>query len=345
MSCRVWLGQSCVSNQSLSTTKCPISIYSVHAKLHAFDNEFDWVSSYHSRCFYSNYKPNTTWLESGYLKSTLLVKVHWFFFFGFLYLVFLQVYKPYSHHPLQQRIFYMRKTMPRICLQPSHRRLCPTAIMCAAMWHQSSTWMIGLLLNLLHMLLSRCVSLYCMSATYEEVFKSKRWSLGGAKPATSTLTLITSTMDIMPPISANDATASAQVAAGVSVSVQLCQLHLWVLINNKPLVCGLRDGFEFSFVSEGLSKWMKRKYLVTTVLNHWIYHLLYNLPDWQGQEPDPTDNKKWLENNGDDHNWHTLPNLECQGLWHSVEDWDPAPPVTYSFEKVKTVLPLPLFEW
>ena len=72
----------------------------------------------------------------------------------------------------------------------------------------------------------------------------------------------------MPPISANDVTASTQVAAGVSVSVQLCQSHLQVLINNKPLVCGLRDGFEFSFVSEGLSKWMKRKYLVTMVSNH-----------------------------------------------------------------------------
>ena len=73
--------------------------------------------------------------------------------------------------------------------------------------------------------------------SYEEVFKSKRWSLGGAKPATLTLTLITSTTDIMPPISASDVTASAQVA-------QLCQSHLQVLINNKLLVCRLRDGFE-----------------------------------------------------------------------------------------------------
>ena len=68
--------------------------------------------------------------------------------------------------------------------------------------------------------------------SYEEVFKSKRPSLGGATPATLTLTLITSTTNILPPIPASDATASAsaQVAAGVSVSVQLCQSHLRVLI-------------------------------------------------------------------------------------------------------------------
>ena len=68
--------------------------------------------------------------------------------------------------------------------------------------------------------------------SYEEVFKSKRPSLGsihGAGPATSTSTLITSTTDNMPPIPASDVTASAQVAAGVSVSVQLCQSHLRVL--------------------------------------------------------------------------------------------------------------------
>ena len=67
--------------------------------------------------------------------------------------------------------------------------------------------------------------------SYEEVFKSKRPSLGGARSATSTLTLITSTTDIMPPIPASDVTASTpQVAAGVSVSVQLRQSHLRVLI-------------------------------------------------------------------------------------------------------------------
>ena len=68
--------------------------------------------------------------------------------------------------------------------------------------------------------------------SYEEVFKSKRPSLGGATPATSTSTLITSTTNILPPIPASDATASAsaQVAAGVSVSVQLRQSHLQVLI-------------------------------------------------------------------------------------------------------------------
>jgi len=46
------------------------------AKLRAWDEEFDWLSSYHSRCFYANYKPDKTQLESGYLKSTLLIKVY-----------------------------------------------------------------------------------------------------------------------------------------------------------------------------------------------------------------------------------------------------------------------------
>ena len=41
----------------------------------AFDAEFDWLSSYHSRCFYAKYTPNLVQLESGYLKSMLLIKV------------------------------------------------------------------------------------------------------------------------------------------------------------------------------------------------------------------------------------------------------------------------------
>ena len=52
-----------------------IFIYSTRAKLRACDEEFDWLSSYHSRCFYTNYKPDMTQLESGFLKSTLLIKV------------------------------------------------------------------------------------------------------------------------------------------------------------------------------------------------------------------------------------------------------------------------------
>jgi hypothetical protein len=55
-----------------------ISIYSIRAKLRAGDGEFDWLSSYHSTCFYADYKPNATQLESGYLKSTLLLQVRRF---------------------------------------------------------------------------------------------------------------------------------------------------------------------------------------------------------------------------------------------------------------------------
>ena len=68
-----------------------------------------------------------------------------------------------------------------------------------------------------------------MKRIYKKVFKSKKPSLGSmhrTAPATSTSTLITSSTDIMPSIPASDATASAQVAAGVSVSVQLRQSHL-----------------------------------------------------------------------------------------------------------------------
>jgi hypothetical protein len=68
-----------------------------------------------------------------------------------------------------------------------------------------------------------------MKRIYKKFFKSKKPSLGsihGPGPATSASTLITSTADFMPPIPASDATASAQVTAGVSVSVQLRPSHL-----------------------------------------------------------------------------------------------------------------------
>ena len=70
-----------------------------------------------------------------------------------------------------------------------------------------------------------------MKRIYKKVFKSKKPSLGsihGPGPATSTSTVITSTTDLMPLIPAcdSDATVSAQVSAGVSVSVQLRPSHL-----------------------------------------------------------------------------------------------------------------------
>jgi hypothetical protein len=71
-----------------------------------------------------------------------------------------------------------------------------------------------------------------MKRTYEEekVFKSKkpyRRSMDVPGPATSTSTS-TGTADFMPSIPAcdSDATSSAQVIAGVSVSVQLHLSHL-----------------------------------------------------------------------------------------------------------------------
>ena len=65
-----------------------------------------------------------------------------------------------------------------------------------------------------------------MKRIYKKVFKPKKPSPGsihGPGPATSTSTLIAS-HDLMPsiPASDSDAIASAQVTAGVSVSVQLC---------------------------------------------------------------------------------------------------------------------------
>ena len=68
--------------------------------------------------------------------------------------------------------------------------------------------------------------------TLLETFKSKKPSLDlrhgpvAPVPATLTSTPITITTNLMPFIPASDATASAQVTAGVSVSVQLCPSHL-----------------------------------------------------------------------------------------------------------------------
>jgi len=83
-------------------------IRSIRAKLWAFDAESDWLSSYHSRCFYVKYKLNTAQLESGYLKSMLLIKVCHFclvFWPVFHTKGFHRSIKAYSHLPLQQRIF------------------------------------------------------------------------------------------------------------------------------------------------------------------------------------------------------------------------------------------------
>jgi len=84
-----------VSNQSQFTLPNDlIYIYSIRAKLRAFDEDFDWLSSYHSRCFYAKHKLNATQLESGYLKSTLLIKVCSRILLACIScLVFLQVYK------------------------------------------------------------------------------------------------------------------------------------------------------------------------------------------------------------------------------------------------------------
>ena len=62
-----------------------------------------------------------------------------------------------------------------------------------------------------------------MNRFYKKVFKSNKPFLDSIHrpgPATSTLTLITSTADLLPSIPTN-VTASAQDTTGVSVSVQL----------------------------------------------------------------------------------------------------------------------------
>ena len=66
-----------------------------------------------------------------------------------------------------------------------------------------------------------------MKRFYKKVFKSNKPSLGsihrsGPTTQASTSTLITSTADLLPSVPTSDVTASAQVTAGVSVSVQLC---------------------------------------------------------------------------------------------------------------------------
>ena len=63
---------------------------------------------------------------------------------------------------------------------------------------------------------------------FKKVFKSKKAPLGlthGPEPGTSTSTLITSTADPLSSTPTSDAIASAQVIAGVSVSVQLRPSH------------------------------------------------------------------------------------------------------------------------
>jgi hypothetical protein len=68
-----------------------------------------------------------------------------------------------------------------------------------------------------------------MKHIYKKVFKSKKASLGsihGREPVTSTSAIITSANDLLPSTPTYDATASAQVTAGDSVSVQLRPSHL-----------------------------------------------------------------------------------------------------------------------
>lgn len=50
-------------------------VNSTRAKLRAGEENFDWLCSFHSRCFYANYNPDAEQLELGYLKSALLVQV------------------------------------------------------------------------------------------------------------------------------------------------------------------------------------------------------------------------------------------------------------------------------
>ena len=77
-----------------------------------------------------------------------------------------------------------------------------------------------------------------MKRIYNKVFKSKKPSLGsiqGPGGATSTSTF----NDLMSSIPASDATASAQVTAGVSVSVQpIASLSIDLLLSSslRPLI-------------------------------------------------------------------------------------------------------------
>ena len=71
-----------------------------------------------------------------------------------------------------------------------------------------------------------------MKRIYKKVFKKPYLgSIHGPGLATSTGTRITSTIDIVPSIPASYATANAQVAAVVSVSLQLRRSHFQVLIH------------------------------------------------------------------------------------------------------------------
>ena len=71
-----------------------------------------------------------------------------------------------------------------------------------------------------------------MKHIYKKLFKFKKPPLSSIHrpgPATLTLTLIKSTTGLMPSIPASDASdaiTSAQVTAGITVSVQLHQSHL-----------------------------------------------------------------------------------------------------------------------
>lgn len=153
MSGGIRLGEPCVSTQYsfFLFPKQMISplYYSTRAKLQACDEEFDWLSSYHSRCFYLDYKAEVTQLESRYLKSNLLLKVCQFTlpFISYSYFSFYRSIKPYSPRHLQRRMFRRRMTM-KTCLQPNYRRFCLEASLCAAMWHRNSIWMGRLLLGL-----------------------------------------------------------------------------------------------------------------------------------------------------------------------------------------------------
>ena len=120
-------------------------------------------------------------------------------------------------------------------------------------WRMSGLWV--QLVRLRHMLAIRSILTMMVSARFGKVYSTyviersfpltsitneliRKFSslrnhlwvqyIMSAEPATLTPTLITSTTEFMPSIPASDATACAQVAAGVSVSVQLRPSHLQV---------------------------------------------------------------------------------------------------------------------
>ncbi|KJA14120.1 hypothetical protein HYPSUDRAFT_208728 [Hypholoma sublateritium FD-334 SS-4] len=76
-SCRKNRGiQHDVTGQLLCPAEFDWSNLVVRAKLRAAEEKFDWLCSYHSRCFYARHNPTANRLESGYLKSTLLIRVY-----------------------------------------------------------------------------------------------------------------------------------------------------------------------------------------------------------------------------------------------------------------------------